>query len=86
MRDCDTGQVFITSQNLGFCVTAESMPADLRVSHLSLFDGTVQGFAHRTKPVLGFQGHPEASPGPREIQVIFDRFVEMVNSKRTAHA
>jgi carbamoyl-phosphate synthase small subunit len=86
VRDCDTGQVFITSQNHGFCVTAESMPADLRISHVSLFDGTVQGFAHRTKPVLGFQGHPEASPGPREIQVLFDRFVEMVNSKRRAHA
>lgn len=85
VKDHDTGQVLITSQNHGFAVDADSLPSQLRLTHTSLFDGTVQGLAHTGKPVFGFQGHPEASPGPHDIQYLFDRFVSLMNEHADGH-
>ena len=65
--DLDTGQVMITSQNHGFAVDAATLPANVRVTHVSLFDGTLQGIALTDKPAFSFQGHPEASPGPHDV-------------------
>ena len=79
VKDLDTGQVLITSQNHGFAVDADKLPSDLRQTHVSLFDGTVQGLAHNNKPAFGFQGHPEASPGPHDIQYLFDRFIDLMD-------
>jgi carbamoyl-phosphate synthase small subunit len=76
--DRDTGHVLITSQNHGFAVDPESLPANVRVTHESLFDGTLQGFAWTDKPVFCFQGHPEASPGPHDVGYLFDRFVSLM--------
>jgi carbamoyl-phosphate synthase small subunit len=76
VKDLDTGQVLITSQNHGFSVDPESLPSNLRVTHVSLFDGSIQGLAHTDRPAFCFQGHPEASPGPHDIGYLFDRFVE----------
>ncbi|MDF1760243.1 MAG: glutamine-hydrolyzing carbamoyl-phosphate synthase small subunit [Coxiellaceae bacterium] len=73
-----TGQVMITSQNHGFAVDEDSLPAELTVTHRSLFDGTLQGIAHQKLPVFGFQGHPEASPGPQDIEELFDQFVSLM--------
>jgi len=72
----DTGRVWITSQNHGFCVDEATLPTSLQATHRSLFDGTLQGFAHRTLPVFGFQGHPEAGPGPYDATGLFDRFIQ----------
>ncbi len=82
-----TGQkrVFITSQNHGFAIEESSLPDCLEVTHRSLFDNSLQGIRHKTKPAFGFQGHPEASPGPHDIELIFDQFIEMIhqaNSQR----
>ena len=74
--DKDTGQVLITSQNHGFAVDAATLPANVRVTHVSLFDGSLQGIARTDRPAFGFQGHPEASPGPHDLGYLFDRFVE----------
>lgn len=79
--DRDTGQVLITSQNHGFAVDPASLPANVRVTHVSLFDGTLQGFAWTDRPVFCFQGHPEASPGPRDVGYLFDRFVKSMEKK-----
>ncbi len=76
VQEISTGRVSITSQNHGFAVDAETLPATLRPTHVSLFDGTLQGLAHVEKPAFCFQGHPEASPGPHDIAYLFDRFVE----------
>ncbi len=73
--DRDTGQVLITSQNHGFAVDPASLPDNVRVTHVSLFDDTLQGFAWKDKPVFCFQGHPEASPGPHDVGYLFDRFI-----------
>ena len=74
-------RVFITSQNHGFAIDEASLPASLQVTHRSLFDQSLQGIKHKQKPAFGFQGHPEASPGPHDIEVIFDEFITMmVNS------
>ncbi len=75
VQDLDTGRVFITSQNHGFEVDGTSLPANVRVTHRSLFDGSLQGFALTDRPAFCFQGHPEASPGPHDILELFDRFV-----------
>lgn len=75
VQDLDTKQVLITSQNHGFAVDAASLPANCRVTHVSLFDGSLQGFARIDKPAFCFQGHPEASPGPHDIAPLFDRFI-----------
>jgi carbamoyl-phosphate synthase small subunit len=75
VQDVDTKQVLITSQNHGFAVDAESLPDNCRVTHVSLFDGSLQGFERTDRPAFSFQGHPEASPGPGDIAYLFDRFV-----------
>ena len=87
VKDLDSGRVSITSQNHGFAVDPESLPSTLRATHVSLFDGTLQGLAHVDKPAFCFQGHPEASPGPHDIGYLFDRFVaSMAAAKEAAHA
>ncbi len=75
VKDLDTGRVSITSQNHGFAVDDKTLPANLRATHVSLFDGTLQGLARSDRPAFCFQGHPEASPGPHDIGYLFDRFV-----------
>ena len=82
VKDLDSGRVSITSQNHGFAVDRESLPATLRPTHVSLFDGTLQGLAHVSKPAFCFQGHPEASPGPHDIGYLFDRFVASMGAAR----
>jgi carbamoyl-phosphate synthase small subunit len=79
--DKDTGQVHITSQNHGFAVDPASLPANVRVTHVSLFDGSLQGIARTDRPAFGFQGHPEASPGPHDVAYLFDRFVKLMEQK-----
>ena len=79
--DVDTGQVMITSQNHGFAVDADTLPANVRVTHVSLFDRSLQGIALADRPAFGFQGHPEASPGPHDIGPLFDRFVKLMERK-----
>ena len=76
--DKDTGQVLITSQNHGFAVDAATLPASVRVTHVSLFDGSLQGIARTDRPAFSFQGHPEASPGPHDVGYLFDRFVKLI--------
>jgi len=76
VQDTETKRVMITSQNHGFAVDAASLPSNARVTHVSLFDGTLQGFELTDKPAFCFQGHPEASPGPHDVSGLFDRFVE----------
>jgi carbamoyl-phosphate synthase small subunit len=78
VQDLDTGRVMITSQNHGFAVDSATLPANVRVTHVSLFDGTLQGFARTDRPAFCFQGHPEASPGPHDVDYLFDRFVKMM--------
>ncbi len=85
VKDLDTGRVSITSQNHGFAVDPASLPGRLRPTHVSLFDGTLQGLARTDRPAFCFQGHPEASPGPHDIAYLFDRFVALM-AERTAHA
>jgi len=82
VKDLDTGRVSITSQNHGFAVDEKSLPAHLRATHVSLFDGTVQGLARTDKPAFCFQGHPEASPGPHDIGYLFDRFTGLMDAAR----
>ena len=78
VKDLDTGRVSITSQNHGFAVEEISLPANLRPTHVSLFDGTLQGLARTDRPAFCFQGHPEASPGPHDIAYLFDRFTALM--------
>lgn len=85
--DMDTETVIITSQNHGFCVDRETLPNNLRATHVSLFDSTLQGIQRTDVPAFGFQGHPEASPGPQDCRFLFDRFVElMIERKSYTHA
>jgi carbamoyl-phosphate synthase small subunit len=79
--DKDTGQVLITSQNHGFAVDPASLPASVRVTHVSLFDGSLQGIARTDRPAFSFQGHPEASPGPHDVAYLFDRFLKLMEKK-----
>ena len=79
--DKDTGQVLITSQNHGFAVDPSTLPSNARITHVSLFDGTLQGFALTDKPAFCFQGHPEASPGPHDLGYLFDRFAKMMEKR-----
>jgi carbamoyl-phosphate synthase small subunit len=83
VQDLDTKRVFITSQNHGFTVDEATLPASVRVTHKSLFDGSLQGFERTDAPAFSFQGHPEASPGPREMSYLFDKFIAMM-AKRHA--
>jgi len=82
VKDLDSGQVSITSQNHGFAVDEKTLPANLRPTHVSLFDGTLQGLARTDKPAFCFQGHPEASPGPHDINYLFDRFTALMTEKK----
>ena len=81
VKDLDTGRVSITSQNHGFAVDEKTLPANLRPTHISLFDGTLQGLARTDKPAFCFQGHPEASPGPHDIAYLFDRFIGLMEAR-----
>jgi carbamoyl-phosphate synthase small subunit len=82
VKDLEDGRVVITSQNHGFAVDADTLPANAKVTHVSLFDGTLQGFALTDKPAFCFQGHPEASPGPHDIAYLFDRFTALMDTKK----
>ncbi|CAN5790724.1 glutamine-hydrolyzing carbamoyl-phosphate synthase small subunit [soil metagenome] len=82
VQDLDSKQVLITSQNHGFAVDGTSLPANCRVTHVSLFDGSLQGFARTDKPAFCFQGHPEASPGPHDIAYLFDRFTALMTQAK----
>lgn len=84
VQDLDTKQVMITSQNHGFAVDATTLPDHCRVTHVSLFDGSLQGFERTDQPAFCFQGHPEASPGPHDIAPLFDRFVAMMEKHQHA--
>ncbi|MEQ1590828.1 MAG: glutamine-hydrolyzing carbamoyl-phosphate synthase small subunit [Thiobacillaceae bacterium] len=78
VKDLDSGRVAITSQNHGFAVDPDSLPANIRTTHVSLFDGSLQGFTRTDVPAFSFQGHPEASPGPHDVGYLFDRFVKLM--------
>lgn len=80
VQDVDTRQVMITSQNHGFAVDSATLPANCRITHVSLFDGSLQGFERTDKPAFCFQGHPEASPGPSDVAPLFDRFIELMRN------
>jgi carbamoyl-phosphate synthase small subunit len=82
VKDLHTGKVEITSQNHGFEVVAESLPADVEITHRSLFDNCVEGLALKSKPVFSVQYHPEASPGPQDSHYLFHRFVENMAKKK----
>lgn len=82
VQDLDTGTVMITSQNHGFAADEATLPANVRATHRSLFDGTLQGIERTDRPAFSFQGHPEASPGPRDVAPLFDRFVAMMQARR----
>jgi len=83
VKDLDDGRVSITSQNHGFAVDEKTLPANVRPTHVSLFDGTLQGLARTDKPAFCFQGHPEASPGPHDIAYLFDRFTALMTQHKT---
>ncbi|HET9653225.1 MAG TPA: glutamine-hydrolyzing carbamoyl-phosphate synthase small subunit [Usitatibacter sp.] len=82
VQELATGKVFITSQNHGFAVDEKTLPANVKPTHRSLFDGSLQGIELTDRPAYSFQGHPEASPGPHEMQVLFDKFVKMMESRK----
>ncbi len=86
VQDLDTGRVMITSQNHGFAVDPATLPANVRITHKSLFDGTLQGFARTDQPAFCFQGHPEASPGPHDVGYLFDRFVALMAKQKSGTA
>ena len=81
VQDIETGTVMITSQNHGFAVDDSSLPNNLRATHRSLFDDSLQGIHRTDKPAFSFQGHPEASPGPRDVAPLFDHFIDLINAK-----
>ena len=86
VKDHDDGRVLVTSQNHGFAVDPATLPANARVTHTSLFDGSLQGFALTDAPAFCFQGHPEASPGPHDIGYLFDRFVTNIQKQKSDEA
>ena len=81
VKDLESGQVLITSQNHGFAADPATLPANVKVTHVSLFDGSLQGMAWTDRPALCFQGHPEASPGPHDVAYLFDRFIKLMEQK-----
>jgi carbamoyl-phosphate synthase small subunit len=81
VQNLEDGRVLITSQNHGFAVDVDSLPENLRATHKSLFDGSLQGIERVDRPAFGFQGHPEASPGPHDITPLFDHFIELMAAK-----
>ena len=86
VKDLDTNQVLITSQNHGFAVDPATLPANLRPTHVSLFDGSLQGVARTDVPAFSFQGHPEASPGPHDVAYLFDRFIKLMQDNKATNA
>lgn len=84
VQDVESKRVYITSQNHGFAVDKSSLPAHVKVTHISLFDGSLQGIALTDKPAFSFQGHPEASPGPTEMSYLFDRFISMMQERKAS--
>jgi len=85
VQDLDSGRVFITSQNHGFAVDETTLPANVRATHRSLFDGSLQGLAFKDRPAFGFQGHPEASPGPHDLRSLFERFNHLMLRRLQTH-
>jgi len=83
VQDVETKRVYITSQNHGFAADPSTLPANIKVTHISLFDGSLQGIARTDKPAFSFQGHPEASPGPQEMSVLFDRFIQLMQESKS---
>jgi carbamoyl-phosphate synthase small subunit len=86
VKDLVSGQVLITSQNHGFAVDPKTLPDNVKVTHVSLFDGSLQGMAWTDRPALCFQGHPEASPGPHDVAYLFDRFIKLMADKKVSNA
>lgn len=86
VQDLDSKRVLITSQNHGFAVDAATLPDNLRATHVSLFDGSLQGISRTDAPAFSFQGHPEASPGPQDVGYLFDRFIDMMNEHKVFNA
>jgi carbamoyl-phosphate synthase small subunit len=84
VKDLETGRVAITSQNHGFAVNPATLPANLAVTHVSLFDQSIQGLKRTDRPAFCFQGHPEASPGPQDIGYLFDRFTALMAQHKGA--
>jgi carbamoyl-phosphate synthase small subunit len=84
VKDLESGKVVVTSQNHGFAVDPATLPANLKATHVSLFDGSLQGLARTDRPAFCFQGHPEASPGPHDIGYLFDRFAKMMEERARA--
>lgn len=82
VRDVATNTVYISSQNHGFCVDKDTLPANVKATHFSLFDGTLQGLERTDAPAFSFQGHPEASPGPHDLQPLFDHFMDLMRQAK----
>ncbi len=82
VQDVETKRVYITSQNHGFAADPATLPANIKITHVSLFDGSLQGIARTDKPAFSFQGHPEASPGPTEMSYLFDQFINLMEAKK----
>lgn len=82
VQELATGRVMISSQNHGFAVDEDSLPEPIRATHRSLFDGSLQGIHHRERPAFGFQGHPEASPGPHDVAPVFDHFIDLMHKRK----
>jgi carbamoyl-phosphate synthase small subunit len=82
VQDLASGTVMITSQNHGFAVEETTLPANLKATHRSLFDGSLQGISRTDRPAFSFQGHPEASPGPHDAAPLFDHFIELMKTRR----
>jgi carbamoyl-phosphate synthase small subunit len=83
VQDVETKRVFITSQNHGFAADPATLPANVKVTHISLFDGSLQGISRTDQPAFSFQGHPEASPGPTEMSELFDKFIDLMQERKS---
>jgi carbamoyl-phosphate synthase small subunit len=82
VQDIESKKVYITSQNHGFAVDSTSLPANIKPTHISLFDGSLQGITRTDRPAFSFQGHPEASPGPTEMSYLFDKFIDLMKQHK----